>query len=138
VGEPVTVRSRKRSAVIWALLAFGAVVFLMFSLSLPIMKNPREARIASAKIQMKELMKILEEYKKGCGQYPTTEQGLQALVHQPTVGPLCNRHDPDGFIKKVPRDPWDQEFKYSNEGKTVELRSEGEPGMGHAIGAREN
>ena len=69
---------------------------------------------------------ILREYKRKCGRYPTTDQGLDALIAAPTSGKTCKRYPPNGFIDgNLPVDPWDTEFDYTSDGKRYELISYG-------------
>lgn len=73
----------------------------------------------SAKIQIRNLMDRLNEFKRHCGMYPSTDQGLEALVNKPTSGKECKNYRPGGYIEggKVPKDPWDENFIYqSNDG----------------------
>jgi general secretion pathway protein G len=89
-------------------------------------QNLQEGQVQSAKIQIQKIGDILREYKRKCGRYPTTEQGLDALVAAPTSGKTCKRYPPDGFIEgRVPKDPWDTEFIYESDGKRYEIISLG-------------
>jgi general secretion pathway protein G len=83
-----------------------------------IMGRPDEARQAKAKIQMTALESALKLYKLDNGGYPTTEQGLQALVEAPTVGNLPKNWREDGYLDKgrIPKDPWGNEFVYLSPG----------------------
>lgn len=86
-----------------------------------------EGQIKSAKIQMKSLSDRLKEFRRACGFYPTTDQGLDALVTKPTGGRECRNYAPNGYIDggRVPLDPWDQEFIYESDGKTFNIISLG-------------
>ena len=83
---------------------------------------------------MQNLRDRLKEFKRHCGFYPTTEQGLQALIEKPVGGGReCKRYAPGGYIEgeRVPLDPWDSEYVYESDGKTIKivsLGSDGEPG----------
>ncbi len=68
-----------------------------------------EAKVDSTKIQMKQIMVILQDFKRTCGNYPGTDQGLDALVHPPQD---CKNADPSGFVKKMPTDSWSTPFAY--------------------------
>jgi len=82
------------------------------------MGRPDEARQAKAKIQMESLESALKLYKLDNGNYPTTEQGLKALVEQPTVGPPAKNWREGGYLEKgkVPKDPWGNDFVYLSPG----------------------
>jgi general secretion pathway protein G len=100
-----------------------------------IMGRPDEARRAKARIQLESLETALKLYKLDNGNYPTTEQGLQALVEAPTVGALAKNWRQGGYLEKgkVPKDPWDNDFDYISPGAhgDYDLSSraaDGEPG----------
>ncbi len=87
-----------------------------------------EAKIEQTKIQLKAIKDALEMYKLDNGTYPTTEQGLKALVEKPTSPPEPPRWRQ--YLDKVPKDAWDREFIYISPGvnKPFELRSVGPDG----------
>ena len=79
-----------------------------------IMGRPEEARRTKARIQIESIETALKLYKLDNGLYPTTEQGLQALVEPPSVGKLASAWREGGYLEKgrVPKDPWDNEYVY--------------------------
>jgi len=79
-----------------------------------IMGRPEEARRTKARIQIESIETALKLYKLDNGSYPTTEQGLQALVEPPSVGKLASSWREGGYLEKgrVPKDPWDSEYVY--------------------------
>jgi general secretion pathway protein G len=100
-----------------------------------IMDKPEEAKMTKARIQIKALEQALKFYKLDNGSYPTTEQGLQALVEPPAVGSLAKRWKEGGYLEKgkVPQDPWYNEFIYISPGlhsdfDLMSYGSDGEPG----------
>jgi general secretion pathway protein G len=78
------------------------------------MGRPEEARRTKARIQIESIETALKLYKLDNGSYPTTEQGLQALVEPPSVGKLASAWREGGYLEKgrVPKDPWDNEYVY--------------------------
>ena len=99
------------------------------------MGRPDEARRAKARLQIESIDTALKLYKLDNGNYPTTEQGLQALVEPPTVGALSKNWRQGGYLEKgkVPKDPWDNDFVYISPGAhgDFDLTSrgaDGEPG----------
>ncbi len=91
----------------------------------------REGETETAKIQIRKLGDILTDYRRKCGAYPTTDQGLDALVEAPTSGRTCKRYPPNGFIQdgKVPLDPWGFDFEYNSDGKKYTIISYGVDGL---------
>jgi general secretion pathway protein G len=83
-----------------------------------IMSRPEEARQAKARMQIESLETALKLYKLDNGCYPSTEQGLQALVEAPTVGILPRKWREGGYLEKgkVPKDPWGNEYVYLSPG----------------------
>jgi len=91
----------------------------------------REGETNSTKIQIKNLGNILLDYKRKCGLYPTSDQGLDALVQAPTSGKECKRYPPNGFIEggRIPEDPWGNEFLYESDGRDYTIISFGVDGV---------
>jgi len=83
-----------------------------------LMGRPDEAKQVKARIQMESLETAIKLYKLDSGIYPTTEQGLQALVEQPQTGTLPKKWRKGGYLEKgkVPKDPWGNEFIYLSPG----------------------
>lgn len=89
-----------------------------------VMGRPDEARQVKAKINITAFESALKLYKLDNGSYPTTEQGLKALVEAPTAGTLPKNWRAGGYLEKgkVPKDPWGNEYIYVSPG------SHGSPG----------
>lgn len=83
-----------------------------------IMGHPEEAKRTMASAQISALETAIESYKLDNGVYPSTEQGLQALVEAPSVGKLPKKWRKGGYMKKgkVPKDPWGNEYVYLSPG----------------------
>ncbi len=90
--------------------------------------NLQEGKVQTAKIQIKSLGDRLKEFRRDCGFFPTTDQGLDALITKPEGGGReCKRYSPSGYIDggKIPVDPWDAEYTYESDGKTYSIMSYG-------------
>jgi len=83
-----------------------------------IMGRPEEAKRTKASLQIRGIETALKMYKLDNGSYPTTEQGLQALVEPPSTGKLPPKWRDGGYMEKgkVPLDPWRSEFVYLSPG----------------------
>jgi general secretion pathway protein G len=79
-----------------------------------IMGKPDEARIAKAKNDIQAIESALKMYKLDSGYYPTTEQGLEALIQKPSIEPIPKNFRKGGYLEtsKTPLDPWDSPFIY--------------------------
>ncbi len=88
-----------------------------------------EGSVKSAAIQIKNFGSLLEEYRRFCFNYPTTDQGLDALVAKPTTPPDCANYPANGIMGgqsgKIPQDPWGTEYDYNSDGKTYLITSYG-------------
>jgi general secretion pathway protein G len=83
-----------------------------------IMGRPGEARQVKALLDIQNLETALKLYKLDTGMYPTTDQGLQALVEKPETGNVPKKWKDGGYLEKsrVPKDPWGNEFIYLSPG----------------------
>jgi len=105
------------------------ILGLLISLAAPrILGRTDEARVTKAMADIKAVETALGMYKLDSGIYPTTEQGLQALVEPPTSGPEPRNWRAEGYLERVPLDPWDRDFLYASDGRTYVLRSMGADG----------
>ena len=96
-----------------------------------IISRPDEARAVKAKQDVLAIQSALDLYKLDNGAYPTTDQGLQALVEKPTSNPIP--HDWQVYLKSLPKDPWGHEYLYLNPGQHDEVDvftygADGQPG----------
>ena len=89
-----------------------------------------EGRVSSTKIQIQNLGQILEDYRRICFQYPTGDQGLEALISKPGEGQECKAYPENGFIKqaKVPTDAWERPFFFESDGQKYRITSLGRDG----------
>src|SRR5690606_1400391 len=73
-----------------------------------------KARVTTAKTQINQIEAALDFYRMDNGRYPTTEQGLEALVREPNIEPLPRNYRREGYLKggKVPLDPWGSRYEY--------------------------
>lgn len=84
-----------------------------------IMNRPDEARAVKAKQDVLAIQNALDLYKLDNGAYPTTDQGLQALVEKPTSSPIPNNWQV--YLKSLPKDPWGHDYLYLNPGQHSEI-----------------
>ncbi|WP_407944034.1 type II secretion system major pseudopilin GspG [Marinobacter mangrovi] len=75
-----------------------------------------QARVTVAQTQMSNIANALDLYRLDNGSYPSTQQGLQALVSKPSGSPEPKNWNPDGYLKNVPQDPWDNDYQYISPG----------------------
>ena len=87
-----------------------------------------KARVTKAQADLKEIEQALHLYKLDNGFYPTTEQGIVALITKPTGSPQPRKYNPEGYLTKRPEDPWGNPYVYLSDGGTFILRSLGADG----------
>jgi len=106
----------------FTLLEILVVVFILSLLAAIVapqfMGRTEDAKIAEAKVQIRNLETALKLFKLDNGFYPTTEQGLEALVAMPSVGKVPNHYRQGGYLeqKKIPLDPWGNPYIYVSPG----------------------
>ncbi|HEY5632929.1 MAG TPA: type II secretion system major pseudopilin GspG [Burkholderiaceae bacterium] len=96
-----------------------------------VMNRPDEARVVAAKQDVASIMQALKLYRLDNQRYPSTEQGLQALVVRPTTEPAADNWK--AYLDKVPNDPWGKPYQYLNPGIKGEIDvfsfgADGKPG----------
>jgi general secretion pathway protein G len=92
-----------------------AILAILAALVIPrIMGRTDDAKRTAAKVQIRNIEGALQLYKLDNGVYPTTEQGLKALVEKPTVGVIPKKWKIGGYLQKLPEDPWQNPYKYAS------------------------
>jgi len=93
------------------------ILGILASIIVPnVMDSPNEARIVKAKQDIRTLESALNLYKLDNFNYPSTDQGLEALVKQPDGQPEAKHWKKNGYIKKLPKDPWGNDYLYLSPG----------------------
>ncbi len=111
------------------------ILGLLASMLVPkIMDRPNEARVTKAQMDMKALGSALKLYKLDTGRYPSTEQGLSALIKKPDTRPVPRNYRKGGYLDSAvaPVDPWGYEYIYRSPGeddRSYEIISLGADGM---------
>ncbi|MFY7697727.1 MAG: type II secretion system major pseudopilin GspG [Legionella sp.] len=96
------------------------ILGILASIVVPrILTRPDEARAVKAKQDVLTIENALDLYKLDNGHYPTTDQGLLALVEKPTSNPIPRDWKP--YLKSLPKDPWDRDYLYLNPGEHSEI-----------------
>ncbi|WP_314019935.1 type II secretion system major pseudopilin GspG [Stutzerimonas degradans] len=81
-----------------------------------VMSRPEQAKVTVAKGDIKAVAAALDMYKLDNFAYPSTQQGLEALVTKPTGNPQPKNWNRDGYLKRLPKDPWGNEYQYLSPG----------------------
>ena len=88
----------------------GAIVVPQF------MSRPDQAKVTAAKIDIQAIATALEMYRLDNAHYPSTQQGLEALVKRPSGSPTARNWNSQGYLKSMPIDPWSTPYQYLNPG----------------------
>ncbi len=116
------------------------IIGIMASFVAPqILGNQQEAQLKKAAVDIQQLESAIEMYKLRTNNFPTTEQGLDALISVPTSDPVPRNYPEDGFIRRLPEDPWGNDYQLISPGELskIDLFSvgpDGEPGTDDDIG----
>ncbi len=81
-----------------------------------VMSRPDQAKVTVAKGDIKAIGAALDMYKLDNFSYPSTQQGLNALVEKPSGSPQPKNWNRDGYLKRVPKDPWGNDYQYLSPG----------------------
>lgn len=112
------------------LMVVVVIIGVLAAVILPnVIGRDDDARVAVAKTDVNNIMQALKLYKLDNQNFPTSEQGLQALSTRPTAGPAPANWK--GYIEKLPNDPWGRPYQYLNPGinKEVDVMSFGADGV---------
>jgi general secretion pathway protein G len=110
------------------------ILGLLAALLVPrIIERPDQARVTAAKADIATILAALKLYRLDNQRYPTTEQGLSALIIRPTAPPAPPNWKPTGYLERLPKDPWGNGYQYLNPGLHGEIDvfsfgADGQPG----------
>jgi general secretion pathway protein G len=122
-------KPRKAGFTFLEIMVVVAILAILAGLIIPRFTGRlEEAKKTKAAVQIRELTKALEIYRLDNNYYPTTEQGLKALVEKPTLDPLPKKWKQ--YMDKIPKDPWSNDYVYIAPGAhgAYDLKSNGPDG----------
>ena len=111
-------RKRRSGFTLVEILVVVVILGLLATLVIPrVVGRGEEAKRTATLVQIRAIEQALDLYKLDNGFYPTTEQGLEALVSKPSGMPEPMNYRRDGYMKKVPVDPWGRPYVYRSPGE---------------------
>jgi general secretion pathway protein G len=125
---------RQRGFTLIEIMVVVVILGILAAVVVPrIMDRPDDARIAKARQDIRVLESSLNLYKLDNFYYPTTQQGLEALVTRPSGEPEARNWKSGGYVQSLPKDPWGNDYQYLNPGVRGEfdlfsLGADGRPG----------
>lgn len=118
----VVVRHRNRGFTLIEVMVVVVILGILAAFIVPkIIGRPDEAKVAKVKSDVQALQTALDLYRLDNGRYPTTEQGLRALIEKPTSDPIPSGWRSGGYIQKLNDDPWGRAYLYTNPGEHGEV-----------------
>ncbi len=131
---PTRVPRQNRGFTLIEVMVVVVILSILAAVVVPrIMDNPDKARVTKARQDIRALESALNLYRLDNFNYPTTDQGLQELVQAPTNEPLPRNWKAGGYIDRLPKDPWGNDYQYLSPGENGEidvysLGADGQPG----------
>jgi len=122
---------RQRGFTLLEIMVVIVILGLLVAVVAPnVLQNQDKAMVQKTRADVAILEQALDMYKLDNFIYPTTEQGLEALVSKPQSNPEPKRYNSDGYIKRLPLDPWGNPYQYLQPGqqKPVDIWSLGADG----------
>ena len=134
LSSPIKLARRRLTAgfTLIELMVVLVIIGVLAALIVPnVLDRADDARATAAKTDVNNLMQALKLYKLDNQRFPTSEQGLQALLHKPTTGPIPPNWK--AYLDKLPNDPWGRPYQYLNPGIKAEVDvmsfgADGQPG----------
>jgi general secretion pathway protein G len=127
-------RPRTHGFTLIEILVVIVILGVLAALVVPrVIERPDEARVVAAKTDIATIMQALKLYRLDNQRYPTTEQGLSALVVKPEQPPAPPNWKPGGYLERLPKDPWGRPYQYLSPGLKGEIDvfsfgADGQPG----------
>jgi general secretion pathway protein G len=106
-------RVRQRGFTLIEIMVVVVIMGILAALVVPkLMGRTDDARISAARQDIATIMQALKLYRLDNHRYPTTEQGLQALIVKPQSGPPATGWKQGGYLDRLPKDPWGTPYQY--------------------------
>jgi general secretion pathway protein G len=131
--EVTAMKSRRYKQDGFTLIEIMVVILILGLLATIVVQSLRgaadKAKKTKAQADLAEIKTALDRYYLDNGYYPTTDQGLGALVSAPSSGRVPGNYESGGYIERLPQDPWGTAYFYQSDGNTYTLKSFGPSGV---------
>lgn len=132
--ERSNIRSRQSGFTLIEVMVVIVILGILAAMIVPrIMDRPEEARRTKAALDIQFISQALDLYRLDNHHYPSTEQGLSALVTETEIEPVPRRWRSEGYLAKLPADPWGNQYLYLSPGlhnpyDILSYGADGQPG----------
>src|SRR5258707_13907524 len=130
--EVTAMKSRRYNQDGFTLIEIMVVILILGLLATIVVQSLRgaadKAKRTKAAADIAEIKTALDRYYLDNGFYPTTDQGLNALVTPPTSGRTPPNYESGGYIERLPSDPWGNQYFFQSDGNSYALKSFGKSG----------
>ena len=122
-------RTKQAGFTLIEIMVVVVIIGILGALIIPnVIGRDDQARITAVRNDLRAVANALDMYKLDNFHYPSTDQGLAALVSEPSGFPKAKNYNPGAYLKKIPVDPWGTDFGYLNDGADYQLYSLGADG----------
>jgi general secretion pathway protein G len=132
---PFSGQQNERGFTLIEIMVVVVILGILAAIIVPrLLSRPDEAKVTKARVDIKGLEEALGLFKLDNGFYPSTEQGLKALVSKPESGRIPTKFPDGGYLKRLPVDPWDNSYLYLSPGQQkrdfdlISYGADGQPG----------
>lgn len=129
--QPSPRQAKQRGFTLLEIMVVIVILGLLASFIVPnLMGNKDKADRQKAVSDIVALENALDMYRLDNGRYPNNQQGLAALIAKPTLPPTPRNYPEEGYLRRLPQDPWGNDYQLRNPGKTskIEIVSAGQDG----------
>lgn len=129
--QPSPRQAKQRGFTLLEIMVVIVILGLLASFIVPnLMGNKDKADRQKAVSDIVALENALDMYRLDNGRYPNNQQGLAALIAKPTTPPTPRNYPEEGYLRRLPQDPWGNDYQLRNPGKTskIEIVSAGQDG----------
>ncbi len=117
----ITARNRQRGFTLIEIMVVVIIIGILAAIVAPnVIGNVDKANVTKAKTDIRAIESALKFYRLDNFNYPSSEQGLDALVTRPN-DPNLRNWNPQGYMERIPRDPWGNPYQYLNPGQNGEI-----------------
>ena len=126
--KPLPMRGQRGMTLIEIMMVVVIIGILVAVIVPNVIGYDDEARVTAQQVEIRTIGNALDMYRLQNGHYPSTDQGLEALIEKPSGMPEPKSWGPDPYLRKYPLDQWDNEYVYVSQGRSYELKSLGADG----------